>query len=549
MNNDNTLDINAIIAANKRLLEENARLANQHKLDEEEIQHLRELLSLRTRELFARKSEQNTDGGVQLSLFDDIELNKAIDEKEEEIEKCKEQLAELNNSSDIKDEQKKKKRKSINTDTLPVKIEEKHPTNLPKGAVLIGFKVKEKVCNEPSKLYKHIMRYAVYKVENDDGSCEFISDIKEDANTAFSNSIFDDTVVSEIIYNKTVLALPLYRQEQDFKRKGFNFSRQAMSSLVYKAYDAIIPITDRISSYIKNADNCRADETRMLIIENNGAKARIADPKKTETSYIWLFMTATGYHPAFSYVVGPSRKYENAKKFFNIPIAHRFLQTDDYGAYDKLPNTDRIPCLVHTKRKFHDANKSSKKEEYSTIAKKFVDMLSSISHEDNKIHDQLADKKGCDNYYDLIKEQRLITVKPLMDNFYAELDKVRQRVLPKSLLKTAVNYAWNYKELAYNFFLDGRLTLGNNEAEGSGIKSLVIGRKNWLFSKTVKGAEVTCAMYSLVKTAMANGLDPRKYLNFLLKNLPYKEMESFNYDDYLPWSDKIPEEIKVISEK
>lgn len=77
----------------------------------------------------------------------------------------------------------------------------------------------------------------------------------------------------------------------------------------------------------------------------------------------------------------------------------------------------------------------------------------------------------------------------------------------------------------------------------------MIGRKNWLFSKTIKGAEVTCAMYSLVKSAMANGLDPRKYLNYLLKNLPYKEMESFNYDDYLPWSDKIPEEIKVISEK
>lgn len=545
MNNNNISNLTSNEKLLKRIQEledQVSKLQRQKQLDDQRIEHLEELLRLRNKELYARKSEQNTDGGVQLSLFDDIELNKAIEEQENEVEKCEEKIAEL---SDNKDKVKAKKKRTINTDTLPVKIKEKHPTNLPKGAVLIGYKEDKKICKEPAKLYLEVIRYAVYKCENEDGSCVFYTEAPDDKNTAFSNSLFDNSIVSDIIYNKTVLAFPLYRQEKDYKRNGFDFSRQTMSSLVYKAYDAISPITDRISSYIKNADNCRADETRLFIIENNGNKARIADSKKTEMSYVWLFMTANGYHPAFSYVVGPSRKYENAKNFFNTPITHRFLQTDDYGAYNNLPNTDRVPCLVHTKRRFYDANKSSKNKDNATTAKKFVDLISNIFYEDNKIHDQLADKIDCDNYYDLIKEQRLITVKPLMDNFYNELDKIRQRILPKSLLSTAVNYAWNHKELAYNFFLDGRLTLGNNTAERDGIKPLVIGRKNWLFSKTVKGAEVTCAMYSLVQTAIANGLDPRKYLNFLLEKLPYKEMNFFNYDDYLPWSDKIPEEIKV----
>ncbi len=206
--------------------------------------------------------------------------------------------------------------------------------------------------------------------------------------------------------------------------------RQLMSSAIYRGYDAVLPVVDRISDYIRRADNCRADETRLFIIECNGEKARIADPEKTKMSYVWLFMTAEGYHPAYSYVVGPSRKYENASKFFSIPVRHRFLQSDDYGAYNGLENTDRIPCLVHTKRKFFEAMNSAGKTERRTESEKIVGMISMIHRADDIVLAQLADRKGTAGYYDLVKEQRLLIVKPLMDAFYAELDRISGRVPP-----------------------------------------------------------------------------------------------------------------------
>ena len=95
-----------------------------------------------------------------------------------------------------------------------------------------------------------------------------------------------------------------------------------------------------------------------------------------------------------------------------------------------------------------------------------------------------------------------------------------------------------------NLFLDGRLTLDNNYAEREGIKDLVIGRKNWLFANTKAGAEITCEVFSIVQTAMANGLDPYKYIVWLINELPQPTTLGFDYSKYLPWSESIPEDVR-----
>lgn len=538
-----------VIALQKQvaaLLEQQKKDALQIELDRQRIQYLEELVDLRTRELFGRKSEAVRKGtlGEQLSLFDDIELIQAIEEKERELKEKEEEIAKLN--GDAKPARKPKRKNLVNMDNLRVVTETVKPKNLPENAVRMGSRVSSKLCYQKAGYYRKDTIFEVWKVENEDGTCEIYCEMDEnrDAGTAFSNSMLDSSVVSDVIYNKTVLSLPLNRQEQDLARKGIQLSRQLMSSAIYRGYDAVRPIADRISDYIRKADNCRADETRLFIIECNGEKARIADPNKTQMSYVWLFMTAEGYHPAYSYIVGPTRKYENASKFFCVPVKHRYLQTDDYGAYDRLENTDRIPCLVHTKRKFFDAMKTAGEDGPQTESEKIVGMISMIHRADDLILAQLADRKGTAEYYDLVKEQRLLTVKPLIDAFYAELDRIVDRVPPKSNLGKAIAYAMGHRKLSYNFFLDGRLTLSNNSAESKGIKPLVIGRKNWLFANTEKGAIVTSTMYSLVETAMANGLDPYEYLKWLFDSLPYREMPDFPYDDYLPWSDKVPTAVR-----
>ena len=76
------------------------------------------------------------------------------------------------------------------------------------------------------------------------------------------------------------------------------------------------------------------------------------------------------------------------------------------------------------------------------------------------------------------------------------------------------------------------------------MKPFVIGRKNWLFANTRKSGDVSCAMYSLAKTAIHNGLDVWAYMKWLLSELPHKKKEGFVYSDCLPWSDKVPEWVR-----
>ena len=123
------------------------------------------------------------------------------------------------------------------------------------------------------------------------------------------------------------------------------------------------------------------------------------------------------------------------------------------------------------------------------------------------------------------------------------LDRLSPDVTPKSLLGKAINYAlsqWNYVS---RYVEDGRLAIDNNIAE-RGIKAFVIGRKNWLFADSTDGAEANAVMYSLVQTAIANDMEPYKYLYHVIERMPYmknsKEVESL-----LPWNVKVAVENRL----
>ena len=99
------------------------------------------------------------------------------------------------------------------------------------------------------------------------------------------------------------------------------------------------------------------------------------------------------------------------------------------------------------------------------------------------------------------------------------LGAVSTNVLPASKLGKAIQYALTHQETFEHVLLDGRLELSNNRAERI-VKALVMGRKNWLFSKSFTGAKASGIILSLIETAKANGLDLEKYLNYLLQKLP-----------------------------
>ena len=137
-------------------------------------------------------------------------------------------------------------------------------------------------------------------------------------------------------------------------------------------------------------------------------------------------------------------------------------------------------------------------------------------------------------------------LRPLMEEFFVWAQARRMEASPRMALDAALRYAIEYWPYAMNALDDGRLELDNNLAERA-IKPFVIGRKNFLFSDTPRGAESSAGVYSVVATAKANGLNPRKYLEWLLTEMPNAaDPDDPAYlDSLMPWSDSVPEEIKL----
>ena len=122
----------------------------------------------------------------------------------------------------------------------------------------------------------------------------------------------------------------------------------------------------------------------------------------------------------------------------------------------------------------------------------------------------------------------------ILVDFRKWIEKKLLQVVPKSLLGTAVNYTFNQWPRLITYLDHGEVTPDNNAAENA-IRPFVIGRKNWLFAGTQKGAEASACLYSLIETAKANNLEPYKYLRYLFEKLPFASSED-DYRALLPYN-------------
>lgn len=106
-----------------------------------------------------------------------------------------------------------------------------------------------------------------------------------------------------------------------------------------------------------------------------------------------------------------------------------------------------------------------------------------------------------------------------MDKIKCLLIEREQTTPPKSLLGKAVSYALGQWSRIEVYLEDGRLSPDNNATENA-IRPFAVGRKNWLFSGSPRGAQASAAIYSLIETAKANDLNPYDYLLHVFEKLP-----------------------------
>jgi hypothetical protein len=122
---------------------------------------------------------------------------------------------------------------------------------------------------------------------------------------------------------------------------------------------------------------------------------------------------------------------------------------------------------------------------------------------------------------------------PLFREKYLPFTPVRNTRLDK-----AVTYVQNRRQTAETYLEDGRCSFTNNASENS-IRPFTVGRKNWLFSDSVKGADASAVVYTIVEMARAHDLNIYGYLKYLLDQRPDQSWTDEQLADLAPWSEKL----------
>ena len=335
-----------------------------------------------------------------------------------------------------------------------------------------------------------------------------------------SHSLASASSVANVMYQKYVNAVPLYRQEKDWEDLGIDLSRATMANWIIRCYeDYLSPITDRLQEELIKRDIVHCDETPVQVLKEPG--------KKPQTkSYMWVYRTGNdGREPIIIYDYNPSRRGDCAANF--LRDFKGFVHTDGFSGYNKLKNVTRCGCWAHLRRKFVEAIPDKKAGGPKTNAEIGRDYCSNLF----KIEEDLKILDVSERF-----TKRLELERPILDEFWDWIENLS--VLPGSAIGKAKEYAIHQKQYLMNYLLDGRLNISNNPAENA-IRPFTVGRKNWLFSDTQKGAKASAAVYSLIETAKANGLNTYAYLKFLLERMPDSDWQRHPevIDTLMPWSD------------
>ena len=326
--------------------------------------------------------------------------------------------------------------------------------------------------------------------------------------------------IAHIMTQKFVMGSPLYRQEQEINRQGIQLSRQTMSNWILKATeDYLTPVYEQLHRELLTRDVLHADETTLQVLHEPG-KAPQSD------SFMWLYRTSGDTNkPIVLYEYQPGRGAKHPKEF--LTGYKGYLHTDGYAGYHDLgEDITVVGCWAHARRKFDEAVKSLPKGRARGSSASQGLAYCNLLFE---IEQGLAEKTAEERY-----NERLKQAKPVLDAMFAWANS--RTAAPKSALGKAFTYLKEQWPYLTNYLKDGRLELSNNRAERS-IKPFVIDRKNFLFANTPKGAKGSAIMFSLIQTAIENGLDPYKYLTWLLKDANNADLtQAEEIQKLLPWN-------------
>lgn len=344
-------------------------------------------------------------------------------------------------------------------------------------------------------------------------------------NPVFKGSLASPSTMAYVMSQKYVDGLPLYRQEQQFARLGLELSRQNLANWVLHGADKWLShIYHRLHQLLLQRDILHADETTLQVLQEPG---RLAQSK----SFLWLYRTGKEGPPIVLYDYQETRGREHPKTF--LTGFKGYLHVDAYAGYHAVEDVTLVGCFAHARRKFDEALKAlpAKNRGAPVPSRQGLDFCNRLFAIERDLKKATPEERY---------QARLERSRPVLDAFLTWLNEQAPKALPKTAFGQAVGYCLNQWSKLEAFMQDGRLEISNNLGERS-IKPVVIGRKNFLFCNTPRGARSSAIIYSIVEIAKQNGLNPFEYLKYLFEQLPNSDVsDPAVIDKLLPHSGALP---------
>jgi transposase len=334
-------------------------------------------------------------------------------------------------------------------------------------------------------------------------------------------------LLADVFVDKYSNHLPAYRQSQMFARDGIDIPRSTISSWLGQGAKLLEPIADLIREYVISCNQIHGDDTPVKVL-NPGTG-------KTKTGRMWVYVNdgrprGDDAARAACYYYSPDRKgvrpEEHLKNFSGI------LHADGYAGYNNLYISEKNPeatveeacCWAHVRRKFYDIVASNDK---ANIAVSIIEKIGEIYEIESKI-------RGLDP--DIRLQTRKEKSVKLVDELFAGFKNAYKQLPKKSSTAKAIAYALNIEAALRKFLSNGNVEIDNNAAERA-LRSVAVGRKNWLFAGSDEGGKTASIIYTILETAKLNNVNPVKYLYKVFDVI--QDYKANHLQDLLPWNIKL----------
>ena len=484
---------------------------------------LSDRLTLAQRKRFGASSEKYADGYTQLDLFNEAEQEADPNAPEPDLE-------EVHPSSYKRKKRSGKKEKDLSSFETTEVIEYK----------LTGA---DRYCPDCNTKYKVVTKETVKRLKFVPARFEVVEEVTfvyscpkcgamkrpEKTPSLLKGSVATPSLVSGIMNAKYVNGMPLARQEREFARYDLNLSTKTMANWIIQCADRYLqPLYALMKEELLRSKYLHGDETRIQVIDE-------PDQKGSTQNWMWVYLTDeySGSPRMVLFQYERTRAGYHPVEFLGDQFEGYFT-CDGYQAYHSLPERITVTgCMAHARRRFDEAltvlkkdfTKEQLKETTAYQAMARIGML-------YKIEEMIRDKSP---------EERQKQAKPLLEAFFEWLHTLEDSVDRSSLIGEAVLYTLNQEAYLKRYLEDGHLSIDNLAAERA-LKNFATGRRNWLFAKSIRGAQASATVYSITETAMLNGLKPYNYLTYVMEQMkdlsPFPEKEAML--ELLPWSNSLP---------